>query len=142
MSFGRTASQLNNYVKATKAFEKVLEKVTIISLEDGNCTAEMKVSKEHTNPLGGLHGGFSATLVDSISSFALVSHKNGAIPSVSVDIHITYLKGAKLDDEITIDARTIKTGKSLAFLEVLIKNKSTGELLVKGNHTKFFMHNI
>lgn len=62
----------------------------IVEAGDGKCLAELKVSKEHTNIMDGLHGGLSATLVDCISSFALVTHeKCRMIPSVSVDMHMT-----------------------------------------------------
>lgn len=60
----------------------------IKSIKDGRCLAEMKVEEEHTNPMGGLHGGLSATLVDTVSSYALLTHKHGAVASVSVDIHV------------------------------------------------------
>lgn len=45
------------------------------------------MQEEHTNPMGGLHGGFSATLIDTISSWGLFTAKG--VPSVSVDIHAT-----------------------------------------------------
>jgi len=115
--------------------------VNITCLANGKCSAELKVDDEHTNPMGGLHGGFSATLVDCISTYALMSYGKGSSPatSVSVDMHMSYLKGAKKGDDILVDAEVVKTGKSLAFLEVEIKNKATGDVLVKGSHTKFIM---
>jgi acyl-coenzyme A thioesterase 13 len=51
----------------------------------------------------------------------------------------SYLKGAKVGDEILIDANVVKTGKSLAFLEVEIRNKISGDILVKGTQTQFLM---
>lgn len=133
-----------------------------MSAGNGQCQAELKVEHEHTNPMGGLHGGFSATLVDIISSCALLTHKKGEAPSVSVDMNLTwvicykllsnfltknlyffcfrYLKGAQIGDEIVIDAKTLKAGKNVAFLEVEIKEKTTGALLVKGAHTKYLLH--
>lgn len=50
-----------------------------------------------------------------------------------------YIKAAKIGDLIEINADTVKVGKSLAFLEVVIKNKQTGDVLVKGSHTKFLL---
>lgn len=50
-----------------------------------------------------------------------------------------YCKAAQLGDEILVNAKTIKAGKTLAFLEVVIQNKATGEVLVKGTHTKYLM---
>ncbi|CAH0554024.1 unnamed protein product [Brassicogethes aeneus] len=134
-----SAAQWTKYFQTTKCFEKALQKVKVITVENGTAQAELKVEEEHTNVMGGLHGGLSATLVDCISSYALLSDKNGGTASVSVDLHTTYLKGAKIGDEILIDAKTIRAGKTLAFLEVLIKNKATGDLLVKGSHTKYIL---
>ena len=39
----------------------------------GRCVVELKVGKEHSNLYGTLHGGFSATLVDAVTSYALVT---------------------------------------------------------------------
>lgn len=51
-----------------------------------------------------------------------------------------YLKAAAKGDELLIDAKTLRAGKTLAFLEVIIKNKNTGEDLVHGSHTKYIMN--
>ncbi|KAJ3641238.1 hypothetical protein Zmor_027753 [Zophobas morio] len=134
---GADAAGLMQFLRSCRNFDKVLEKVTILALSDGKCSAEVKVDESHTNPMGGLHGGFSATLVDCISTYALMTQV--AAPNVSVDIHMSYLKGAKIGDEILVDANVIKKGKTLAFLDVVIKNKSNGDVLVKGSHTKFIM---
>jgi len=56
---------------------------------------------------------------------------------VSVDMHMTYMKAAKLGELIEIEAKTVKKGRTLAFLECEIRNAETGAVLVKGNHTKF-----
>lgn len=78
----------------------------------------MKVLPEHLNRGGGLHGGLSSTIVDCITTYALMTHDVENIKAgVSVDLHITFLKGAKENDELRIVANTIKCGKTLAFLE-------------------------
>lgn len=46
-----------------------------------------------------------------------------------------FLKSGKVGDDLVIDVQTVRCGKTLAFLEVLITNKATGDLLVKGSHT-------
>lgn len=56
---------------------------------------------------------------------------------VSVDLHVSFLKGAKENDELIIEANTIKCGKTLAFLECEIRNKKCNSIIVKGSHTKF-----
>ena len=54
----------------------------------GKCVAEMEVAEEHTNKGGTLHGGLTATLVDTISTVALMTTGPGN-PGVSVDINVT-----------------------------------------------------
>ena len=48
----------------------------------------MEVAEEHTNKGGTLHGGLTATLVDTISTVALMTTGPGN-PGVSVDINVT-----------------------------------------------------
>ena len=50
---------------------------------------------------------------------------------------LRYLKAAKDGETIVIDCNTLKAGKTLAFLDIDIKKKETGELVAKGSHTKF-----
>jgi acyl-coenzyme A thioesterase 13 len=62
--------------------------VKIISAGDGNCRAEMVVGPEHENKMAILHGGLTATLVDLLSTLALLTHKVG-VPGVTVDLHVS-----------------------------------------------------
>ncbi|XP_036044909.1 acyl-coenzyme A thioesterase 13 isoform X1 [Onychomys torridus] len=116
-------------------FDRVLEKVTLVSAAPEKVVCEMKVEEQHTNKLGTLHGGLTATLIDSISTVALMCTERGA-PGVSVDMNITYMSPAKLGDEIVITAHILKQGKTLAFASVDLTNKATGKLIAQGRHTK------
>lgn len=70
--------------------------MNLISAGNGQCQAEMVVEKEHTNGYGTLHGGFTATAVDVISSIAVMTHprvvdriESVPVSGVSVDIHVS-----------------------------------------------------
>ena len=63
-------------------------KVKIVRAGNGKCEAEFQVEKEHTNQGGLLHGGFSACLVDSISTMALLTDPR-QVPGVSLNINMT-----------------------------------------------------
>lgn len=90
---------------------------------------------EHLNSGGGLHGGFTASLVDMLTTAALMSKDSH--PGVSVDLKVSYLKGAKEGDSVLVDATTVKAGRKLAYLECELKHKSSGALIAKGCQTKF-----
>lgn len=109
--------------------------ITITSAGDGKCTAEFKVQPEHLNRGGSLHGGFTATVVDNYTTFALLSKDKP--PGVTVDLHVSYLKGAKAGDDVIINATTVRAGMRLAYLECELKHKSDGSIIAKGSQTKF-----
>ena len=102
----------------------------------GRCVVALVIDEEHTNLGGTLHGGLSALLVDNISTLALTSADGQPFSyGVSVNMDLSYLKAAKLGEEILIEANVLKQGRTLAFLEVELRKRSTNELLVKGSHT-------
>uniref|UniRef100_A0A8C3WIT8 Acyl-coenzyme A thioesterase 13 n=1 Tax=Catagonus wagneri TaxID=51154 RepID=A0A8C3WIT8_9CETA len=116
-------------------FDRVLEKVTVVSAVPGKVICEMKIEEQHTNNKGTLHGGFTATLVDCISTYALLCTERAA-PGVSVDMNITYMSPAKVGEDVVITAHVLKQGKTLAFASVDLTNKATGKLIAQGRHTK------
>ena len=68
----------------------VLPQVEVLAATPGKVVCEMRVEEEHTNRGGTLHGGLTATLVDVISTMAIMNSERGA-PGVSVDMNITWV---------------------------------------------------
>ena len=68
-------------LQGARGFHYVLEKVTLDSAAPGKVVCELKVEEEHTNKMGTLHGGLPATLVDNISTLALLCTDQG-LPGV------------------------------------------------------------
>lgn len=107
----------------------------------------MLVTSDCLNVSNTLHGGMTATLVDQISSMALTTallskpSDNGMtrIASVSVDLSVSYMSAVKPGQTIIIEAKTLKFGRSLAFLNVDILNKDTLKLVANGKHTKYIL---
>jgi len=122
----------------SKGFDRVLSKCRFVEGNVGRCVASLVIEEEHTNKTGTLHGGFSALLVDNISTLALTLPEGQSFNyGVSVNMDLSYLKAAKVGEEILIEANVLKRGRTLAFLEVELRKKETNELLVKGSHTKY-----
>ncbi|KAG5876358.1 hypothetical protein JTB14_009043 [Gonioctena quinquepunctata] len=132
--------EIREYLETVKGFDKNLRKLQIKHYDNGKCIAELKLDEEHMNGMGYLHGSLSATLVDSVSSFALLSHEGSGKQNVSVEMNMRYMRGATKGDIILIEANVLTVGSTLAFLDVSIKNKDSGELLVKGSHTMYMTH--
>ncbi|KAG9461444.1 hypothetical protein GDO78_016871 [Eleutherodactylus coqui] len=109
--------------------------VQLVSASPGKIVCELKVDEEHTNQGGTMHGGFTAYLVDTVSTVALMYTERG-VPGVSVDMNITYMNAAKIGESVLITAQILKQGRTLAFATVDLVNKDTGKLIAQGRHTK------
>ncbi|KAI3899130.1 hypothetical protein MKW92_019009 [Papaver armeniacum] len=84
---------------------------------------------------GNLSKGAIATLVDEIGAAAV--HSDDQPMKVSVDMSISYLSTAKLNDELEIASRALGQKRGYFGTSVLIKNKETGEIIAEGRHSLF-----
>ncbi|XP_008329893.1 acyl-coenzyme A thioesterase 13 isoform X1 [Cynoglossus semilaevis] len=130
-----TVKQIMRTMVNSPGYDRVLSKVEVLSATPGKVVCELRVEEEHTNRMGTLHGGMTATLVDVISTMAVMYSERGA-PGVSVDMNITYINAAKLGEDVIITAQVLKQGRTLAFATVDLTNKATGKLIAQGRHTK------
>ncbi|KAL1976440.1 hypothetical protein VTN31DRAFT_2722 [Thermomyces dupontii] len=120
-------------------YQFLLGDVEVYDARTGVVRARLNVSERHLNSKSSLHGSFSATVVDWAGGLAIASHGLDST-GVSTDIHVSYLSGAKLGDQLEIEGRADKVGKSLAFTTVTIsKRGEDGQLVVvaQGSHTKY-----
>lgn len=69
--------------------DSVLKNVIITGFHDKHLQAEFRVVKENLNFKGGMHGGFTACVVDSLNAFSLVA--NGETAGVTVDLHVRFV---------------------------------------------------
>ena len=111
-----------------------LEGLKDARFSEGRCRCAFPVGVEKTNRYGTLHGGCIATLVDVVSTAALVTQSDH--PGVSVNIDVAYMSPGPAGDEVQVDARVTKVGVNLAFMEVLIKS-GDGKVVAKGSHIKY-----
>ncbi|XP_036142178.1 acyl-coenzyme A thioesterase 13 isoform X2 [Monomorium pharaonis] len=118
-----------------KGFGRCMKNVRLLSAGDGKCKAQFTVTEEHLNHGGFLHGGFTSTIIDCVSTYALMTYKTDPPPGASVDLHVTFLKAAFPGETVTVDAKTIRAGKKLAFLMVeLTKNDGSRDKYT--NHSR------
>ena len=71
----------------TCSYYIVFSKVEIVAAAPGKCSCELTLTEFHLNRGGSLHGGFTATLVDGVSTIAVMCAEKP--PGVSVDMSIT-----------------------------------------------------
>ncbi|KAJ5462535.1 hypothetical protein N7475_007479 [Penicillium sp. IBT 31633x] len=117
----------------------LLSDVEIINATRGQMQARLKLTAEHFNSRGTIHGAVSAAIIDWAGGMSIVTHgyeRTGA----SIDIHVTYLSTASAGDTLDISAVADRVGKSMAFTTVKISrvvDEEVGPLVSRGSHTKF-----
>lgn len=131
----QSLKQLFKTFRSVPGFDRTLQHVEFISASEGKVHCKMPVKEEHLNLRGSLHGGFTATLVDSITTCALATCEKPAF-GVSVDMNITYIASAKAGDTLSITAEVLKRGNTLGYTKMVVENQK-GNIVAVGRHTKF-----
>lgn len=129
------AKKFLDVLLSNESFDRTaLEGITNVRFTNGRCRCTFPVRGDKQNRYGTLHGGCIATLVDVISTAALVTKSNH--PGVSVDISVSYMSPGPAGETVEGDATLTKLGANLAFMDVTITNEQ-GKVVAKGSHTKF-----
>jgi acyl-coenzyme A thioesterase 13 len=93
-----------------------LDGLKVMHVSPGRLLASFPVSQRVTNRYNTLHGGCIATLVDTVSTAALITASDQT--GVSISLSCTYLSPAPLGRALLIDARLVKKGRSIATMHV------------------------
>ncbi|XP_038901620.1 acyl-coenzyme A thioesterase 13 [Benincasa hispida] len=105
-------------------------------IQPGRIVCSLKVPARLLNANNSLHGGASASLVDCIGSAALKT-LGANTTGVSLEINLSYLDAAYLDEEIEIDSKVLRMGKTIAVINVELRRKGNGKIIAQGRHTKY-----
>lgn len=132
----RSLARIIRAATTTPSFNSVAE--NLVAISESPCQAELKLNVKQCNVWGTIHGGFSAMLVDLISTCHL--ELEGHPRSVSVELNTMYCGQAKLNDVILLESTIIKAGKLMAFCTVQITNKETNKPIAFGKHIKCFVN--
>ncbi|MCD9199270.1 PaaI family thioesterase [Aeromicrobium wangtongii] len=91
--------------------------------------------ESHYNPIGSVHGGFVATLLDSVCGCAVQSTLPAGTAYTSLDLNVSFLRGLTVDTgRVVATGRVTKPGSRAAFVEADIKDAS-GRLLATATST-------
>jgi len=115
-------------------FHGFVSKCRVIDAGEGHVKVEFDVGKEHTNPLGTLHGGCTATLIDTLTTSSLFTTAHGST-GVSIDLSVSYLLPAQVGETVILDARVVKMGKNLAFTRADVFRKRDMALIAFGKQS-------
>ncbi|KAI9114385.1 hypothetical protein K1719_014613 [Acacia pycnantha] len=114
----------------------IMSGIKVDLIEPGRVICSMKIPQRLINAGSSLHGGVTATLVDLVGTAAIRSSGAPQL-GVSVEINVSYLDAAYVDEEIEIEARTLRVGKAVGVVSVELRKKKTGKIVAQGRHTMY-----
>jgi len=86
-----------------------------VALEDGRCCTLLAWQPALVNSRGDIHGGTMMSALDFTLSAAARSHDPLRLGAVTVDMTTHFYEAARSD--LTIEARCVRRGRSIAFCE-------------------------
>ena len=93
----------------------------LVELERGHVVFEGTPDRSVYNPLGSVHGGYAATLLDSACGIAVHSQLGANRSHSTLELKVSYLRSLS-DRSGTVRAtgRTISVGRRVAFAEATL----------------------
>lgn len=112
----------------------------VLSAEEGNIEFKYTVRPEWLNPMGNMHGGVTAAIMDDIIGATMFSlnEKNFI---VTVNNAIDYFSTAKENDDIVAVSSIIKNGKQFVNAQCEIWNADRTRMIARGTSNLFKINN-
>lgn len=104
-------------------------------IEPGHVSFSIKPRADFANPMGTVHGGVLATLLDTVVSCAVHSALTDGATYATVSLTVNYVRVVATNaDPILGDGRVVHLGRRLATAEGAVTS-AEGKLLVHGSAT-------
>ena len=108
----------------------------IRGLAPGEVTFALTPADKHYNPLGTVHGGVTATLVDTVMGCALHSRLGEGVGYTTLDISVRYLRPVTIQTGTVLATGTlVHQGRRTATAEARVVAEDSGRLLATATST-------
>jgi uncharacterized protein (TIGR00369 family) len=131
-----------DYVRAIQSGEippppiAVVMNYSIAELDEGRAVFEGEPGEEHYNPIGVVHGGYAATILDSALGCAVHTTCPAGVGYTSQTLEVKYLRPITRDTGvIRAEAVVVHRGRKNATSEAKLIAKDSGKLLASGTST-------
>ncbi|SEJ64542.1 uncharacterized domain 1-containing protein [Dyadobacter koreensis] len=101
----------------------------LLDIQDGTMKVEYVVREDMSNPMGVLHGGIAATILDDVVG-TMVYALGRDFAYTSINLNCDFLNAAKTDETILADAKVVRAGKNIIHVEGVITN-TAGLIIAK-----------
>src|SRR6516225_9521032 len=107
----------------------------VVEAESGRVAITLNPSGAHLNPWGTVHGGLTATLLDSCMGLAIQSMLEKGVGSTTLEFKISLLRAITLETgQIRAEGRALNCGRRVGMAEGRVTD-AKGRLLAHGTTT-------
>ena len=99
----------------------------LVAMKPNEATIEIEMRDQLRQPHGLLHGGVTATLIDTAMAFAVITCLTREEKASTVDLNVHYLR-PHLEGKVSCTAKIIKSGKRLLTVSAEVINEQ-GKLI-------------
>jgi uncharacterized protein (TIGR00369 family) len=104
--------------------------------DNGHVSFTITPQEFHYNPLGTVHGGMAATMLDSCNSISANCQVGKGFITMTTDIRINYLRPMTINTgEVTATANIEKVGRKVIFVNGALVDKNK-KVYATGNSTE------
>ena len=89
----------------------------LFAVTEGVVRFKVKADERHLNPLGGVHGGFAATVLDSATGCAIHTMLETGVGYGTIDLNIKMCRPIPQNQALTAIGKVINISKNLAISE-------------------------
>ena len=95
-----------------------LLQMDLVDLEEGRVEVRCAVDGSVLNPLGVVHGGLVATLLDTVAGWAVHSTLHEGVGFTSIELKVSFLRPVHISSgPLTASGAVFKPGRRVAFAE-------------------------
>ena len=114
----------------------VLMRYRPVEIEEGRVVFEGEPGEEHYNPIGVVHGGYAATMLDSVLGCAVHTTLPAGVAYTSLGLEAKYLRPITRDTgRVLCEASVIYRGRRQATSEAVVTAADSGKVLASGTST-------
>ncbi|WP_448211916.1 PaaI family thioesterase [Colwellia sp. MEBiC06753] len=108
--------------------------MTMMRAENGFVEFQVQADNRHLNPMGGVHGGFAATILDSVTGCATHTTLPAKTIYATVDLNVKMVKAMPIDTPLIATGKVIAKSRTIATSEGFIKD-ANGTIYAHGSAT-------
>ena len=111
-----------------------------VEVEEGRVVFAATPKHEHYNPIGSVHGGFAATLLDSAMGCAVQTTLPAGAGYTTLELSVNFVRAMTAETgPVRVEGKLIHGGRRMATAEGRIVSVSDGRLIAHGTTTCLVM---